>query len=959
VKFNVAVLILGLTTGLTYAILSIGLMLIYKSARFVNFAHGQLGALSALLVAKAVNDRNVNYWLALVLALALAAAVAALVELVVVRRLFDGPRLVLMVATIGVAQLLYAVSFLKQLRPDPLRLVQQGYPTPIDWSVTIGGQVVGGAQFMILIFVPLAALALTWLFRSTAVGLRIQAVAANPEAARLAGISVRRVSTTVWVLAGTLAALTAVLLGPSRGSVNTETLGPGLMARALTVALVAGMTRLPVAFGAGIALGVIEQLVFLNFARGGTTELLVFLLALGALLWRARDLGRVTRRADESLPFTSRPRPLPAELAGRPWARWLRPVGVTTVVAAAAVLPFIPGLDDQNQAFAYTQVIAYSLVGLSLLVVTGWSGQFSLGQFAFVGIGAYAASRLAAEGFSLPFNLVVGAVLGAVVAAVVGLPALKIRGLFLGVSTLAFAVLAPGWLFNQRFVTGSSASAVSVPKPRVPGLGEVESLRALYLIGLLVLVLVAAGLRSVRSSGAGRRFIAVRDNPRAAAAHGLPPAGVNLAGFALSGALAALGGVLWGYANANFDATAFHPSFSLAVLAMVVIGGLGTQAGAVIGASLVFGLPLLLHMKSETIFLLSGALLLLTLLVIPRGLVVLLELGRDVVARLLDRVFRRRARAAPPEPALVVDLAEPDEESPTPSSEEPNRNRLRNGVRKGGEAQPVALECTNVSVTFGGLRALEAVTLRVDAGEIVALIGANGAGKTTLMECISGFVRPSEGSIRVYGRDLAGLAPEYRPWAGVGRSFQDARLYPGLTVLETVVVAAEHDDHSGLLSCAVRAPWQRWSERELEGRATAVLETLGLVAYRDVLTADLPTGLRRACEVACALVLQPRLLLLDEPTAGIPQADVPAFLPLIRRVRDELDCALLLIEHDMGVVLGLADRIYALEAGRVIASGPPAEVAQHPAVVATYLGEEQVAIARTLDVTTVGSHRPR
>ena len=940
-KVNVAVLILGLTTGLTYAILSIGLMLIYKSARFVNFAHGQLGAVSALLVAKAVNDHHVNYWLALVVALAVAAAVAALVELLVVRRLFDGPRLVLMVATIGVAQLLYALSFLRQLRPDALRLVQQGYPTPIDWSVTIGGQVVGGAQFMILICVPVAALALTWLFRSTAVGLRIQAVAANPEAARLAGISVRRVSTTVWVLAGTLAALTAVLLGPSRGSVNTETLGPGLMARALTVALVAGMTRLPVAFGAGIALGVVEQLVFLNFARGGTTELVVFLLALGALLWRARDLGRVTRRADDSLPFTSRVRPLPAELAGRSWVRWFRPAGLAVMVAAAAALPFIPGLDDQNQAFAYTQVIAYSLVGLSLLVVTGWSGQFSLGQFAFLGIGAYTASRLAAEGYSLPFNLVVGAVLGAAVAAVVGLPALKIRGLFLGVSTLAFAVLAPGWLFNQRFVTGTSASAVSVPKARIPGLGEVESLRALYLLGLVVLVLVAAALRAVRDSGAGRRFIAVRDNPRAAAAHGLPPAGVNLAGFALSGALAALGGVLWGYANANFDATAFHPSFSLAVLAMVVIGGLGTQAGAVIGAALVFGLPLLLHMKSETIFLLSGALLLITLLVIPRGLVVLVEHGRDVVARLLDRLFGGQAV----EPARVIEI-------PDTVADRPRRRDAR-------EEHAVALECTDVTVAFGGLRALDHVSLRVAASEIVALIGANGAGKTTLMECISGFVRPSEGSILVYGRDLAGLSPEYRPWAGVGRSFQDARLYPGLTVLETVMVAAEHDNHSGLLSCAVRAPWQRWSERELERKALDVLEALNLLAYRDVLTADLPTGLRRACEVACALVLEPRLLLLDEPTAGIPQADVPAFLPLIRRVRDDLDCALLLIEHDMGVVLGLADRIYALEAGKVIASGPPAEVAEHPAVVATYLGEEQVAIARTLDVTTVGSDHPR
>jgi ABC-type branched-subunit amino acid transport system ATPase component/ABC-type branched-subunit amino acid transport system permease subunit len=933
VKFDTAVLVIGLTTGLTYAILSIGLMLIYKSARFVNFAHGQLGALSALLVAKAVNDGDVPYWLALAGGIALAAGVAALVELVVVRPLFDAPRLALMVATIGVAQLLYAVSFLKQLRPDALRLVQEGYPTPIDWKVTIGGQVVGGAEFMILICVPAAALALIWLFRSTAVGLRIAAVASNPEAARLAGISVRRISTTTWLLAGGLAALTAVLLGPSRGSVNTETLGPGLMARALTVALIAGMTRLPVAFIAGIALGVIEQLVFLNFARGGITELVMFVLALAALLWRARDLGKVSRRADEGLPVNTRPRPLPPALADRRWAPRLRPAGIVLAVVAAAVLPFVPGLDAQHQAYAYTQVISFALVGLSLLVVTGWSGQFSLGQFAFLGIGAYTASRMAAQGFSLPFVLVVGAAAGAAVAVVVGLPALKIRGLFLGVSTLTFAVLASGWLFNQRYVTGGDSSAVSVPPPRIPGLGEVSTLRGMYLVGLVVLVLVSAGLRGIASSGAGRRFIAVRDNPRAAAAHGLPAAGVNLAGFALSGAVAALAGVLWGYANANFDSTGFHPSYSLAVLAMVVIGGLGTQAGAIIGAALVFGLPLLLHLKAETIFMLSGVLLLLVLLVLPRGLVVLLEYARDGVARILDRLL---PADEVPVPAIPV-------ESPPE-----HRARASRGPKPPVPQGVPALECTGVTVRFGGLLALDDVSVTVEHGEIVALIGANGAGKTTLMDCISGFVAPSAGRIQVYGRDLTGLAPEYRPSAGVGRSFQDARLYPGLTVLDTVMVAAEHDDHSGLVSCALRAPWQQWSERQLRHRALAVLEALRLTEHRDTLTADLPTGLRRSCEVAAALVLEPRVLLLDEPTAGIPHAEVAAFLPLIRQVREELDCTVVLIEHDMGVVMGLAERIYAMEAGRVIAQGSPDEVARHPAVVASYLGHDQVSIARTV-----------
>ena len=487
------------------------------------------------------------------------------------------------------------------------------------------------------------------------------------------------------------------------------------------------------------------------------------------------------RRADDSLPFTSRARPLPAELAGRAWVRWFRPAGIGLAVLAAAALPFLPGLDAQNQAFAYTQVIAYSLVGLSLLVVTGWSGQFSLGQFAFVGIGAYAASRLAAEGFSLPFNLVVGAGLGAAVAAVVGLPALKIRGLFLGVSTLAFAVLAPGWLFNQRFVTGSSVSAVSVAKPRIPGLGEVESLRALYLIGLLVLVLVATALRAVRASGAGRRFIAVRDNPRAAAAHGLPPAGVNLAGFALSGALAALGGVLWGYANANFDATAFHPSFSLAVLAMVVIGGLGTQAGAVIGAVLVFGLPLLLNMKSETIFLLSGALLLLTLLVIPRGLVVVLE-----------HVPRRDRPGARPGPRRT---GSGGDHRRGPGYRDPRHTYRDRSLPVRHRAR---CDGAGVHRRHRVVRRTAGPRPRVAAGRGLRDRGAHRRQRRRQDDAdgVHLRLRPSLGVARSgsTARDLAGLASRV-PAVGRGRA-QASRTpasTPASPSFETVMVAAEHD----------------------------------------------------------------------------------------------------------------------------------------------------------------------
>jgi ABC-type branched-subunit amino acid transport system ATPase component/branched-subunit amino acid ABC-type transport system permease component len=909
-----AALILGLTTGLTYALLAVGLVLIYKSSRFINFAHGQLGAFSAMLVAKLVNDHGFNYWVAFVAALGVAVLLAAAVETTVIRRLFNAPRVVLMVASIGVTQLLYAASFLDVLRPDPVKLVRRGYPTPfhVDWRV--GGLVLHGRDVMILLFAPLAAAAIAYLFRATRTGLRIQAVASNHEAARLAGISARRVSTTVWLIAGLLAALTAILLGPGRGGVNSEVLGPALMSRALAAALVGSMVNLPVAFGAGVAVGVVEQLSLANFS-GGTTELVIFGLMMVVLLWRASTLARQHRRAEDTMAFGDRPRPLPPELASVAWVPLLRVGAVVVTAGLALLLPFLPGLHSQGQALLLAQVTVYAVLGVSLYVLVSWTGQLSLGHFAFVGVGAYAAARLSEHGFSLPFVLVVGGVVGAVVALVVGLPAARVSGLFLGVATLGFAVVAPGWLFQQSWV---GDRLVSVRAARLPGVGEVASPRALYYVGLVVLAVTLLAVGVLRRTVA-RRLIAVRDNPKGASAQGLPPIGVNLTGFAISGFIAAVAGVLWGYTNVNFESTAFNPSLSLGLLAMVVVGGLSSPMGAVIGASMVIGVPTLLHLSTTFIFFTSGAALLAVLLQLPGGLVTHVYVLRD----LLVRRFKDAGTGA---------------------------------MHVEDEDGTAALECRGVRVTFGGLVALDDVTLSVDRREIVGLIGANGAGKTTLMDCISGYVRPDAGEIRAYGRDLQHLRPEYRTYASVGRTFQDAKLYPGLTVRESLLVALEPEERPTFFSALFRAPWQLASVRRAAARVEEVLELFSIGAYIDTPIADLPTGVRRTCALAAVVLQKPRLVLLDEPTAGLPHAEVLQFAPLIRRVQDHLDCAVLLIEHDMGLVMELCDRLYALEAGRVIAEGKPAAVAKDPAVVGSYLGENAATINRSAAVDTFASN---
>jgi len=896
-----ATLVIGLTTGLLYALIGMGLVLVYKSGRFINFAQGQIGAFAALLLAKAVLDWGWNWWPAAGMALALSILIGWAIARFLVRPLFSAPRLLLMVATIGLSELLVAIGTLwKGLNPDPAKLVQEGYPTPIHWSLQVGAEVLRGPQFMILLVVPMVALAGAAFFRWTQLGLQIRATASNPDATRLAGVSTRRVATATWLIAGGLSGLTAILISPTLSTYSVEILGPGLLLRALAAAVIGRMTSLPVTCAAGIGIGVLEGTIFARTGDGGVADLVVFGIVLIGLLARTGALAQVSRLADEVLSVRTLPPPLPAGLSV---GRFVPQVGVVAGLVVVLVVPLVMG---QAMSFAFTLVVVYAMVALALTVAIGWSGQLSLGHFALVGVGAYTAAKLAPHGFPITASLIVAAVVGAAVSALLGLPSLRLRGTFFGITTLGFAVVAYGYLFAHV----GQGGAVTMPVARVPLVGAVETSKGLYLLSLAVLVLAAGGLGLLRRSGPGRLLVAARDNERAALAHGVPVGGVRLAGFALSGSVAAAAGVLWAYAVVSFNPTSFAPDLSITLVAVVVIGGLGSLTGAVVGAFIIFGGPTLLSLPTAWSILLSGFGLMVTVLQVPGGQISLWWRLRDRLAHLVDAAA---AKATMPPPSTSA----------------------------------VALDCHEVTVRFGGVIALDGVSLHVQAGEVVGLIGANGAGKTTLMDCISGHRRPASGHIRAFGVEVTHLPAEYRRQLGVARSFQDASLYAGLTVRETLLVALEPEFRSGLLSALVRAPWHRWLEREKSQRADELLARLGLDAHAEVPISQLSTGLRRVCDLATVLAQRPRLLLLDEPTAGLAQAEVENFVPLLTAVREEIGCAVLLIEHDIGLVMALADRIYALEAGKPIAEGRPEEVRNDPRVVASYLGVTNAAIARS------------
>lgn len=257
------------------------------------------------------------------------------------------------------------------------------------------------------------------------------------------------------------------------------------------------------------------------------------------------------------------------------------------------------------------------------------------------------------------------------------------------------------------------------------------------------------------------------------------------------------------------------------------------------------------------------------------------------------------------------------------------------------------LRINNVGVAFGGLNVLNDVSIHVDPGEIVGIVGPNGAGKTTLFDCISGFVR-GEGEVILGDVNLTPLAPHERARAGLGRSFQDARLFPTLTVLDTLRIASErHMRGAGVIASIATAPSARKAEKLATENALRMVELMNLSAYRDKLVRELSTGTRRIVDLAAVLIQDPKIVLLDEPSSGIAQREAEALDPLLRQIRKQTGCALLVIEHDMPLLLGLAERMYALETGSVIAEGTPGDVVQHPEVVRSYLGDDPTAIKRS------------
>jgi ABC-type branched-subunit amino acid transport system ATPase component/ABC-type branched-subunit amino acid transport system permease subunit len=553
-----------------------------------------------------------------------------------------------------------------------------------------------------------------------------------------------------------------------------------------------------------------------------------------------------------------------------------------------------------------------------------------------MGIGAFAAAHVVAvHHWGFVAVLLFSGVVTAGAGVLIGLPAVRLRGVFLAVTTLALAVLGASWLFYQQEVGADAAGAATLPLAQVatPLGGALHSYRELYYVTLVVLGLAILSVRALRRSGPGRALVAARDNERAASASGVSVLGARLTALAISGFLAGVAGALWAMSQTVFSAAAFDAGHSLLMLSVAIVGGMGGLAGPVLGAFAVFGWPFLVPGQNNVVVqsLFSTVLLLVVLLRRPGGLVSLVEsVRRRLVSSVADGPTPLADEPAAPQPAAEDEL---------PAATASARFAPVPGSR------PLVVE--DLAISFGGVRALDGVTLTVGPGEIVGLIGGNGAGKTTLMNCVSGHLRPTSGRVELFGQDVTDLPPQFRPVLSVARSFQDAALYPGLTVLETAMVPMDGRDRSGTVGALLGAPWTVAGERRKQAAAMSVLSTFGLGDRAATLTSELSTGMRRLVDFSAIVAARPALVLLDEPTAGIAQREVEEFGALLRDLRETLDCAIVLIEHDMPLVMSVCDRVYCLSSGSVVAEGTPEQVQTDPAVIASYLGTDQAAIARS------------
>ncbi|MGW3291815.1 ABC transporter permease subunit [Streptomyces sp. NPDC001002] len=868
----------GLSVGSAAALTGIGLIVTYRATGVLNFAHGAIAMVCAYVLRQCVVEWGWPLWPAATVTLVvLAPALGVVLERFVFRPLaiLGGDPAQTLVASIGVFVLLVGGAALvwgQGARDDAPELVSAD-----PW----------GQLAVVLVLAAGVGAVIRW----TRFGRELRAVVDDRRLAVLGGIDADRVAAAGWAFGAFTAGLTGVLLAPY---VRLDPYGlPLLVMEVVAVAVAARMRSLPVAVVVALGIGVAQSQLTRLHPSGRSEQLLQAVganLFVVALLVAALVLPRIGTR--DALPRTAT-------------ARVSTPPGAWIVAVVLFLLPLGFAGSDLHTS---VQVPALGVVLLSLVVVTGRGGQLALGQAAYAGLGALFTALLAAGRFpGLPrlpelAALALAVVLVAPLGLLTGWPAISRRGLALALATFAVGVGVSRFVFAQPYAT----SGLSLDRP-----AGFDGDRAYYVLELALLAAALLATHALRRGRTGRALAAMRDHESGASAAGVRVPSLKLLAFVSGAALAALGGGMLGMGLRAFDPGAYDPVRGLLWFAAVVVLGADSTLGALAAAALLVGLDA--GARGGVAAALIGVLAVLVgrfpggpyealrtaagRLRLRRG-VTLTAVGMRVRARVRPVEWRADVPRTPTPDragtATSATLATSNSRiSPTPSISTPAVS-----------PRAPALSARALHARYGGFTALDGVDLNVRPGQVTAVVGPNGAGKSTLFHCLAGTVRPARGEVRFGGRDITRLAAHARTRLGIARTFQQLAVFPSLTVAENVRVGAEQG---------------RLADPDAVERALRLFGLDGPV--RALPAAGLPTGTLRRVELARALAGSPRVLLLDEPAAGLDDTEVAAMARVLRALAAD-GTALLVVEHDLDLVADLADVVHVMTAGRIVASGP-------------------------------------